>query len=126
MMLSDSSGRFGFSVAPPPKKNMCVVCPLPVRGFDPTEVAVVCQILLESGVDVTFALPDSAPEGSTPSADPIMMDGRGLYLKWSMRADINGRAAYKTLSTSAAFRQPTRYSALLPASFNGLFLPGRI
>ena len=76
-----------------------VLIPLPLVGFDPTEVAVPWKVLSSRGHQVMFASPD----GSIATADPIMVTGRGLGpLKFILRADANGRAAYQELIASNA------------------------
>jgi putative intracellular protease/amidase len=85
-----------------------VLIPLPQAGFDPTEVAVPWAILTQAGVDVVFA----TPAGGPARADPIMVDGAGLYLlKWSMRADANGRAAYAALVASGALERTVAFAS---------------
>lgn len=101
-----------------------LVC-VPENGFDPTEVAVPASILKEGGADIVFA----SPRGASPvRADPIMVDGTGLYfLKWSMRADANGRKAYNTLVESGALDHPVSFDIILRDGVEGygmLLLPG--
>ena len=128
-----------------------VVIPIPVVGFDPTEVAVPWRILTNSGYRCQFATPvgaaassrassseDDASSPSTregaatvgaasgvPCADPIMLTGQGLgLLKWSMRADANGIAAYRDLEASGDLSRSVPYASLVAADFDGLLLPG--
>ena len=83
-----------------------VLIPLPSEGFDPTEVAVPWKILTSRGHEVVFASPD----GSIATADPIMVTGRGLGpLKFLLRADANGRAAYQDLIASNALNNTLTY-----------------
>jgi putative intracellular protease/amidase len=100
---------------------MKVAVPLPHRDFDPTEVSVPWGILTGAGIEVIFATSD----GAEASADPIMIHGRGLGpLKFSMRADRNGRAAYQRLTDTGLLSKPLRYSDLKVEAFDGLMLPG--
>jgi putative intracellular protease/amidase len=112
---------------------MKVLMPLPRADFDPSEVAVSWQILVEAGHDVVFATPDGAPA----RADPIMLSGIGLDY-WSrvpglnrfkllgliLRADRRGRAAHAQLVHNAAFLSPLRHADLRHADFGALLLPG--
>ena len=99
-----------------------VVCCVPTKGFDPTESAVPWKILTDAGAEVVF----STVDGGSAECDPIMITGSGLYLlKWSMRADANGRNAYAELQKSGAIAGPTiPYAELNENDFDGLLLPG--
>jgi putative intracellular protease/amidase len=110
-----------------------VLIPLPRRDFDPTEVAVSWKILKERGHTLTFA----TPEGDTPEADPIMLDGAGLdpwgwvpglrHLKLIgllLRANAEGRTAYRELAADPAFLKPLRWRDLPARDFDGLLLCG--
>jgi putative intracellular protease/amidase len=100
---------------------MRVVIPLPNRDFDPTEVAVSWDVLRTAGIEVTFA----TPEGARASADPIMVDGRGLSVfGWLLRANRDARDAYARLERDAAFGAPLAYADLRVDDFDGLLLPG--
>jgi putative intracellular protease/amidase len=110
-----------------------VLIPLPRRDFDPTEVAVSCKVLKERGHTLTFA----TPEGDVPEADPIMMDGAGLdpwgwipgvrnlkLIGLLLRANAEGREAYRTLTADPAFLKPLRWRDLPARDFAGLLLCG--
>lgn len=103
-----------------------LVC-VPAAGFDPTECGVPFKILKERfKCDFVFAVPDNTVKSE---CDPIMIDGVGLYLlKWSMRADDNGRAAYKALEESKLLEPPNTitYETALEKinDFDALLLPG--
>ena len=98
-----------------------VLIPLPQRGFDPTETAVPWKVLSERGHDIIFTTPD----GSVSSADPIMVTGKGLGpLKYILRADANGRAAYQEMITSDAYANPVTYDQAAEADYDALVLPG--
>jgi protease I len=98
-----------------------VLVAVPNKGFDPTECAVPWKILLSSGCSVSF----STADGGSAACDPIMITGAGLFLlKWSMRADDNGRAAYAELEASGALQKTIPFSALRVEDFDGLLLPG--
>ena len=95
--------------------------PLPKQGFDPTEAAVPWKVLSARGHEVFFATPDGKPA----SADPIMVTGKGLGpLKYVLRADANGRAAYAKMIASEAFRHPITYDEAAEEAFDALVLPG--
>ena len=98
-----------------------ILIPLPARGFDPTEAAVPWKTLSQRGHQVVFATPDGKPS----AADPIMVTGKGLGpLKFILRADSNGRAAYAKMLESKAFNTPIDYSQAQLENFDGLVLPG--
>lgn len=98
-----------------------VLIALPSRGFDPTEAAVPWKVLFESGHEVVFATPDGKPA----AADPVMVTGRGLGpLKYVLRADANGQAAYAAMVASDAFRNPITYDQAASRAFDALVLPG--
>lgn len=104
---------------------MRVLVAVPEKGFDPTEFGVPCGMLLDSGVDIVVA----SPSGQSPCrADPIMVTGEGLYvLKWSLRADANGRSAYERCLRSGMLDHPVSYQSILENgvdSFDALLLPG--
>lgn len=98
-----------------------VLIPLPLKGFDPTEVAVPWQVLSRLGHEIVF----TSPDGSIASADPIMVTGKGLGpLKYLLRADANGRAAYQEMTKSDAFNSPLSYEQALAGNYDALMLPG--
>ena len=98
-----------------------VLIPLPLLGFDPTEVAVPWKVLSRRGHEIVFASPD----GSIAAADPIMVTGRGLGpLKFVLRADANGRAAYQEMLASNAFTAPLTYKQAAAGDYDALMLPG--
>jgi len=98
-----------------------VLIPLPLVGFDPTEVAVPWKVLSSAGHEVVFATPD----GSAAIADPIMVTGRGLGpLKFILRADANGRAAYQELLASNALNDTLTYEQAAAGDYDALMLPG--
>ena len=110
---------------------MKVLVAVPEKGFDPTELGVPCKLLRDRGVDIVVM----SPSGTTPvRADPIMVDGVGLYLlKWSMRADPNGIAAYTEILKAGLLEKPLSYAAVLRhgrcsslpfAVYDALLLPG--
>jgi protease I len=98
-----------------------VLCPLPRRDFDPTEVAVPWRALRRAGHRVVFATPD----GARGHADPIMVTGAGLgLLARTLRADANGRAAYAEVERDEAFLAPIRWDDATLERADALLLPG--
>ena len=109
------------------------IFPLPRCDFDPTEAAVSWRVLTQLGHRVSFATPDARPA----EADPIMVSGRGLD-PWSalpvvgnlkvigalLRADRNGREAYRAMTADAAYRAPLAWDDVREADFDGLLLAG--
>jgi putative intracellular protease/amidase len=110
-----------------------VVMPLPLRDFDPSEVAVSWRVLTDRGHEVRFATPDGGPA----TADPIMLDGSELD-PWSrvpglrhlrligllLRANRDARRAYADLERDQNFRSPLRWDQAVADDFDGLLLPG--
>ncbi len=98
-----------------------ILIPLPATGFDPTETAVPWKVLSDRGHEILF----TSPDGVIASADPIMVTGKGLGpLKYILRADANGRAAYQAMMASEAFANPLTYRQAAEADHDALVLPG--
>lgn len=110
-----------------------VLIPIPDRDFDPTEVAVSWRVLTRDGHRVVFATESGAPG----VADDIMVTGRGLDL-WSalplvgavpllglaLRANKDGRSAYRDMVASAEYRHPVSWSRAGLDGVDALLLPG--
>ena len=107
--------------------------PIPDRDFDPTEVAVSWRVLTRDGHRVVFAT-----ETGTPGvADDIMVTGRGLDA-WSalpvlgsiplvglmLRANKDGRGAYRDMLGSTEFQHPVSWSQASLEGIDALLLPG--
>lgn len=96
-----------------------VLIPLPSTDFDPTEVAIPYQIIKHHRV--TFATPD----GKIASADPIMLDGKGLgYLASFLKADPVAVKAYKEMISSHVYNNPISYKDISASKFDAIILPG--
>ena len=110
-----------------------VLIPIPDRDFDPTEVAVSWSVLTRNGHRVVFAT-----ESGTPGvADDIMVTGRGLDI-WSalpllgalplvgltLRANKDGRHAYRNMVQSAEFGHPITWAQATLDGVDALLLPG--
>ncbi|RFP17611.1 thiJ/pfpI-family protein [Duganella sp. BJB488] len=110
-----------------------ILIPVPLRDFDPTEVALSWRILRDAGHRIEFATVD----GTRGHADPMMLSGEGLD-PWGwlpglrklrlfglmLRADHHGRQAYAALEYDPAFLQPKRFQDLNAAQYDALLLPG--
>ncbi|ORB73563.1 type 1 glutamine amidotransferase domain-containing protein [Mycobacterium scrofulaceum] len=110
-----------------------VLIPIPDRDFDPTEVAVSWRILTREGHRVVFATESGAPG----AADDIMVTGRGLDV-WSalpalgaipliglaLRANKDGRDAYREMLASKEFRHPIAWAQATLDGVDALLLPG--
>ncbi|WP_068187790.1 type 1 glutamine amidotransferase domain-containing protein [Mycobacterium sp. UM_CSW] len=110
-----------------------VLIPIPDRDFDPTEVAVSWRVLTDNGHRVVFATESGAPG----VADDIMVTGRGLDI-WSalpvlgslpvvglmLRANKDGREAYRDMLRSAEFQRPVTWSQAGLDGIDALLLPG--
>lgn len=98
-----------------------VLMPVPLRDFDPTEVAIPWKILRENGVDVIFA----TSNGAKAQCDPLMISGRGLGpLGFFLRARRDAREAYAELEASPEFRHPQGWDAVRTEDFDGIVLSG--
>jgi putative intracellular protease/amidase len=95
-----------------------ILVPLPDHDFDVTEVAVPWRLLTRAGHQVVFA---TEAGGAAPAADPRLLSG---VLFGKLGADPEPKAFYRELEADPAFRAPLAWSALDPASFDGLILPG--
>jgi putative intracellular protease/amidase len=110
-----------------------VLIVLPMRDFDPSEVAVTWKVLSNAGNSIIFATADGLPA----EADPLMLSGEELDL-WgripvlrkakilglALRANGDARRAYASMQNSLSFRAPVAYSTLCIDQFDGLVLPG--
>jgi putative intracellular protease/amidase len=110
-----------------------VLIPIPDRDFDPTEVAVSWRVLTDNGHRVVFA----TESGKPAAADDIMVTGRGLDV-WSalpvlgaipviglaLRANKDGRAAYRDMLRSAEFQHPVHWTQASLEGIDALLLPG--
>ena len=98
-----------------------VLMPLPDSDFDPTESGVPWRTMRDRGHRVVFA----TPSGRTARADPKIVTGEGLGIfSPFLKADANGRSAYREMEQSGAFRQPVSYGEIRAADFDGLILTG--
>jgi len=98
-----------------------ILIPIPETDFDPTETGVLWRTLRQKGHRVVFA----TPNGNAGRADQRMLSGEGLGIFATlMRADENGRSAYREMSQSDEFRRPLRFGDIRAESFDGLVLPG--
>jgi putative intracellular protease/amidase len=94
-----------------------ILMPLPDHDFDVTEVAVPWRLATRAGHDVVFA----TEAGQPGAADPRLLTG---VLFGRMAADEEPRRWYRDLERATEFRQPARWSDLVPSNYAGLLLPG--
>jgi len=97
--------------------SRAILCPLPDRDFDVTEVAVPWKLLTEAGFEVVFA----TEEGKEPAADPLLLDG-GIFRFLGARPEPI--RFYREMETTEAFMRPVAYRDLDPSRFGALLLPG--
>ena len=98
-----------------------ILIPIPDADFDPTETGIPWRTLRKRGYRIVFATPD----GNMGHADQRMVTGEGLGIFGPlMRADGNGRSAYKEMTECEEFRRPMPYSGIDLDQFDGLILPG--
>ena len=94
-----------------------VVCPLPDRDFDVTEVAVPWKVITRAGHRVVFA----TESGATPAADPLLLDG---VLFGQLGAEPEPKAFYRELEKTPEFTKPETWDAVDPERADALLLPG--
>jgi len=95
-----------------------VLCPLPDRDFDVTEVAVPWKLLTEAGHRVTFA---TEKGGERPACDPLLLTG---VLFGQLGAAEEPKRFYEALQSDRAYASPVSWDMLDVESFDGLLLPG--
>ncbi len=94
-----------------------IICPLPDRDFDVTEVAVPWKILTRAGHFVVFA----TEEGRVASADPKLLEG---VLFGALGAEPEPKRFYREMIASETFTYPRRWRDLVAADYDALLLPG--
>lgn len=92
--------------------------PLPVRGFDVTEVAVPWHVLTRAGHEVVFATEHG---GETPACDPLLLTG---VIFGQLGAEPEPKRLYQAMTEQAAFQHPRALAEVADQSFDGLLLPG--
>ena len=98
-----------------------VLMPLPIYGFDPTEVAIPWEILSERGIEVVF----TTPGGQQAAADRLMLTGEKLgILKLLLKARRDAVAAHDAMIEESSFRHPLDYADVRYESYDALYLPG--
>src|SRR5436190_11371006 len=97
---------------------MRVLVPLPDRDFDTTEVAVPWRLLRDRGHEIVFATEHG---GAPPATDQRLLDG---VIFGKLGAEPEPIAFYRELTQAPEFRAPIAWSAIEPAAYDGLLLPG--
>ncbi len=110
-----------------------IIMPLPSQDFDPTEVAITWQGLVDNGFKVTFA----TVNGERAHCDPMMISGEGLepwgwipglkkirFIGLILRASASSRAAYKKMQKDSEFLNPKTFTNLNVIDYQGMALPG--
>ena len=98
-----------------------ILIPLPCYGFDPTEAAIPWKLLKEKGLDIVF----TTPNGLESKADTIMITGNGLGIwKSLLKARKDAVLAHNQMINSDAFKNPKKYTEIVPGEYSGLLLPG--
>ena len=95
-----------------------VLCPLPDRDFDTTEVAVPWHVLTRAGHEVVFGTESG---GVAPACDPLLLSG---VVFGQLGAADDAKACYARLFEDAAFSQPTSWRNLEVKTYDALLLPG--
>lgn len=97
-----------------------ILCLLPAADYDPTESAVPWAALQGAGIDVRLATPTGEPAHADPR---LVSTGFGPLNPFFMTrpADLE---LYRQMSASAQFQRPLSYDEVVPAAYDGLFVPG--
>ena len=95
-----------------------ILCPLPDRDFDVTEVAVPWKVLRRAGHEVVFATEGG---GNLPACDPLLL---GSVVFGQLGADPEPKQFYAELTQDAAFRAPLGWKTLQMQDFDALLMPG--
>jgi putative intracellular protease/amidase len=94
-----------------------LLIPIPLEGFEPTEVVAPWRAFTRAGFSVVFATAD----GRAGRCDPLALERRAFG---QIGARPEHAAAYAELEQDAAFRSPLAYSDVRPDEFVALHLPG--
>jgi putative intracellular protease/amidase len=95
-----------------------VLCPLPDRDFDITEVAVPWKLLTEAGHQVVFA---TEKGGERPACDPLLLTG---VIFGQLGAADEPKRFYEALQSDPAYAKPVSWETLDVEGFDALLLPG--
>lgn len=89
--------------------------------FDPSETAIPWKILKREGHQVFFA----TLGGETPSADPIMVTGKGLFIfKYLLKANACAEKTYYEMTKDPNFLSPLKIEELKSEDYDSIVLPG--
>jgi putative intracellular protease/amidase len=94
-----------------------ILCPLPDRDFDVTEVAVPWKVLTRAGHSVVFA----TEKGAVAAADPLLLTG---VLFGKLGAEPEPKAFYNEMIGTDAYQHPLTWESLTVSDFDALLLPG--
>ncbi len=98
-----------------------ILIPIPTYGFDPTEVALPWQMMLENNFDMLFV----TPNGKKANADSLMLKGERLGIwKPVLRARKDAVEAYHKLEKSESFCNPLAYTDAQATNFDAILLAG--
>jgi len=100
---------------------MKILCPLPTKDFDPSEVAIPWLTLTKKGHELVFA----TPKGVKALTDMRMITGDGLGpFKSTLIAEQKARDTYYECVASHEFNHPINYISIKPEKYDALLLPG--
>jgi len=95
-----------------------ILCPLPDKDFDTTEVAVPWKLLREAGHHVVFATERADVK---PECDPLLISG---VIFGALGAEPEPKAFYAEMSESEELKKPIKWSEIDKEKFDALLLPG--
>ncbi len=98
-----------------------ILIPLPLYGFDPSEVAIPWKLLSEKKFQVIF----STPNGKKANGDELMLSGDKLGIfKSVLRARKDAVETYDKMVNDDSFCNPIKYNEAQERNFDAILLPG--
>ncbi len=94
-----------------------VLCPLPDKDFDTTEVAVPWKLLTDAKHQVVFA----TERGTVAACDPLLLDG---VIFGQLGALEEPKRFYAEMIETKPFKMPLKWSEIDLQSIDALLLPG--
>jgi putative intracellular protease/amidase len=101
----------------PPIMSARIWLALPDHDFEPGEASIPWRTLTRAGHKVVI----TTEKGAAPEADPRLLKG---VLLGKMGASDDAKAAYAEMQASPEYKAAIAWSALDPAAYDGLLLPG--
>ncbi|OYT12461.1 MAG: hypothetical protein B6I18_00315 [Bacteroidetes bacterium 4572_112] len=101
--------------------NKKILTPIPLYGFDPSEVAIPWIQIMKNNIEVVFA----TLSDKKATADNIMLTGKKLgFWKFILQARKDAVDAYYELEKNESFCNPIKYVDAQELNFDAVLLPG--